>query len=86
MVLSFMVLVILTTVATGLPEVFLIRYQIQRQAWAQVDQGSRATQALYAAWQDKVTGLAVLTSQRPTLTDLLAGRGEEAPLTENLRL
>jgi two-component system phosphate regulon sensor histidine kinase PhoR len=85
MVLSFMVLVILTAVATGLPEVFLIRNQIQRQAWAQVDQGSRTTQALYAAWQDKVTGLAVLTSQRPTLTDLLAGKGEEAPLTEYLQ-
>ena len=79
-----MVLVILTAVATGLPDVFLIRNQVQRQAWAQVDQGSRATQALHAAWQDEVTGLATITSQRPTLTDLLSQRGKEAALTEYL--
>jgi two-component system phosphate regulon sensor histidine kinase PhoR len=84
-VFSFVVLVVLTAVATGLPDVFLIRNQIQRQAWAQVDQGSRATQALYAAWQDEVTGLATLTSQRPTLTDLLSRRGEERALTEYLQ-
>jgi len=57
MVLIFIVLVILTAVATGLPEVFLIRNQIQRQTYAQVGQGSRAAQILYAGWQDIVSGL-----------------------------
>ncbi len=85
MVFSFMVLVILTTVATGFPDVFLIHSQIQRQAWAQLDQGSRETQALYATWQDEATGPATINSQRPTSTDLLSQRGEEAALTEYLQ-
>ena len=51
MVLSFVVLVLLTAFAAGLPAILLIRNQIQQQAWAQVDQGSRATQALYTAWE-----------------------------------
>ena len=83
LVLSFMFLVLLTAFAAGLPAILLIRNQIQRQAWAQVDQGSRATQALYTAWESNVTHLATLTSQRPTLRALLV-QDNQADLTQYL--
>jgi hypothetical protein len=81
MVLSFVVLVLLTAFAVGLPAILLIRSQVQRQAWAQVDQGSRATQALYAARESNVTHLATLTGDRPTLHALLA-QGNQTELTQ----
>lgn len=71
MILSFVVLVILTAFAVGLPAIWLIRDQLERQAWAQVEQGRRATQALYEARHGEMRGLATLTAQRPTLQQLL---------------
>jgi PAS domain S-box-containing protein len=71
MILSFVVLVLLTAVAIGLPAIWLIRDQMTRQAWAQVEQGRRATQALYASRQSELIQLATLTAQRPTLRELL---------------
>ncbi|MBN1993041.1 MAG: PAS domain-containing protein [Anaerolineae bacterium] len=70
-ILSFIALVVLTAVAVGLPAIWLIRYQLQRQAWAQVEQGSRAAQALYTARGNELISLATLTAERPTLQKLL---------------
>ncbi len=72
MILSFVALVLLTAVAAGLPAVWLLRQQLDRQAWAQVEQGSLAAQALYDARQSELESLATLTAQRPTLRELLA--------------
>jgi len=77
-VLSFLALILLTTTAVGLPALWLIRSQVERQTWARVDQGSHATEALFAAWQRRITDLAFLTSQRPTLSQLLANEQEDA--------
>jgi PAS domain S-box-containing protein len=77
MILSLIALVLLTAITAGAPAVWLIHDQLKRQAWAQVEQGRRATLALYAARQSDVTDLATLTAQRPTLRDLLAR--EEMP-------
>jgi PAS domain S-box-containing protein len=71
MILSLVALVLLTAVAAGLPALWLLQGQLERQAWAQVDQGSRAAQALYTARQGEVNGLATLAAQRPTLRELL---------------
>jgi PAS domain S-box-containing protein len=84
MILSFVALVLLTAVAAGLPSIWLIRDQLTRRAWAQVEQGRRATQALYEARQSEIRGLATLTAQRPTLRELLAG-GERDALQAYLR-
>ena len=84
LVLSFVVLVLLTALAVGLPAILLIGNQIQRQAWEQVDHGGRATRALYTAWESNVTHLVTLTSHRPTLHTLLA-QGNETELTEYLQ-
>ncbi len=79
MILSFVALVLLTAAAAGLPAIWLIRDQLDRQAWAQVEQGTRAAQALYEARESELAGLAVLTAQRPTLRQLLA-RGDREEL------
>jgi PAS domain S-box-containing protein len=79
MILSSIALVLLTAAAASLPAIWLIRGQLDRQAWAQVDQGSRATLALYAARQSELQALATLTAQRPTLQKLL-GEGERGEL------
>lgn len=77
-ILAFVSLVLLTAIIAGLPALWLIREQQERQAWAQVDQGSRAAQALYTARQNEVAGLATLTAERPTLHALLAQADPEA--------
>ncbi len=84
LVLSFVVLVLVTAIAVGLPAILLIRNQIQQQAWSQVDQGSRATQALYAGWESNVIHLATLTGHRPTLHSLLA-QGNQEELSQYLQ-
>lgn len=71
LLLSFIALVLLSAAAIGLPAIWLLGDQLNRQAWAQVEQGSRAAQALYAAQQNEVAGLAVLTAQRPSLRELV---------------
>ena len=84
MILGFVVLVLLTAIAVGAPAVWLLRNQIERQAWAQVEQGYRSAQALHEARQGEMAQLATLTAQRPTLHDLLA-QGDQASLQSYLR-
>jgi len=84
MILSFIALVLLTAAAAGLPAIWLIRGQLERQAWAQVEQGSRAAQALYAARKSELANLATLTAQRPTLHRLLT-QADQAALSNYLR-
>lgn len=84
MVLSFAALVLLTAAAVGFPAIILIRNQIERQAWAQVNQGIQATQALYTATQSNIDDLAMLTAQRPTLKQLLT-QGDMGLLSEYLQ-
>jgi PAS domain S-box-containing protein len=83
MVLSFIALVLVTVMAVGVPGIWLIQEQMERQAWSQVAQASRASEALYAARRQEVADLAVLTAQRPTLRELVT-RGEQQPLSSYL--
>ncbi|MGD2206302.1 MAG: ATP-binding protein [Anaerolineae bacterium] len=83
MILSFGALVLLTAAAAGLPAIWLIRGQLGRQAWAQVEQGSLVAQALYEAKQNELQSLATLTAQRPTLRELMA-QGEQERLSAYL--
>lgn len=83
-VLSFLALILLTTTAVGLPAVLLIRSQANRQTWARLDQGRQTTAALYSAWQIRIEDLALLTSQRPTLIQLIHA-GQEVDLADYLQ-
>ena len=64
-------LVLLMAVATGVPAVWLLRDQFDRQAVSQLEQGSRAAEALYGAQQAELQGLALLVAERPTLNRLM---------------
>lgn len=85
LILSFVGLALLINVSVGLPALWLIRGQLERQAWTQVTQGRQATQALYAARQAETHNLVLLTAQRPTLRSLLASTDRGA-LTDYLRI
>jgi signal transduction histidine kinase len=71
LMLSLAALALLSALAVGLPAIWLVRSQLQSQAWAQVQQGLQATSALYEAQQNELAGLATLTAERPTLARLL---------------
>jgi signal transduction histidine kinase len=83
LILSYVVVVLLTAIAVGLPAIFLIQDQLERQAWSQVSQGYRASEALYAAQERELANLAVLTAQRPTLQSLL-NAGDASALADYL--
>jgi PAS domain S-box-containing protein len=65
-------LVLLTAIAAGVPALWLLHDQLQRQAHNQVEQGRLAARSLYEARQSELASLATLTAQRPTLLQLLA--------------
>ncbi len=71
LVVSFVLVAGLIALAIGAPALWLINRQFERQARAQLGQGLAASQALYAAAEAEVRGLANLTAQRPTLRDLV---------------
>jgi len=83
MILSFLFAVILTAALVGLPAIWLIRQQLDQQAWSQVEQGQRAVRSLYAAMQDQMQDHARLTAQRPTLQRLVE-QGDVEGLQEYL--
>ena len=80
LMLSLAGLALLSVLIVGLPAVWLVRGQLQSQAWAQVQQGQQASRALYDAQQNELAGLATLTAQRPTLAALLRAGDAEALL------
>lgn len=77
-VAGFVLLVILTAGAVGLPAIWIIRSQLDQQAWLLLEQGSHTTQALYAARKSEMTTLAILTTQRPTLRRLVTANDQAA--------
>jgi two-component system phosphate regulon sensor histidine kinase PhoR len=67
---GFVALIILTTLSAGVPTFWLTRTQLERQAWAQVDNAQSATQSLLEAEQNRVENQLVLFTERPTLQQL----------------
>ncbi|TET37838.1 MAG: PAS domain-containing protein [Anaerolineales bacterium] len=78
MIFSAIVLVLLTAAVASLPAIWLISRQLDRQAWAQLDQGRPTTQALYTARETELISLATLMAQRPTLHELLLKKDLDA--------
>lgn len=71
MTLMTVSLIILTVGAIGAPAIWLLRQQLNRQAWALVEQGGQTIQASLAANLSDLSNLAILSAQRPTLRQLL---------------
>jgi len=72
MIIAFIAIVILTSATVGVPAIWLLQNQIDRQAWSQVEQGQRVTITLYTSQYNEILNLATLTAQRPTLQKLLS--------------
>src|SRR3990170_3103700 len=78
LILSFFGVVILTAITIGLPAIGLIRAQLERQAWSQVERGRLATKAVYSAQLSHILDHANLAAQRPTFQQLLAQENRPA--------
>lgn len=82
-VAALVVLIILASLAIGIPAIWLIREQLDQLAWTLVSQASQTTQATLAARQSELINLAILTAQRPTLLEL-AQSGDRSQLSSYL--
>ncbi len=71
-ILSVLLAVVAAALVAGVPTIWLIRRQLDQQAWAQVENGLKAARSLYNSRQRHMSDLARLTARRPTLNALLA--------------
>jgi len=87
-VILIIVIISLTTCTIGIPAIWLIRGQLDRQAWELVNQGNQTVKALMDARYNELSNLAILTAQRPTLSTLLELDDSERlnPYLDTLRL
>ncbi|MCZ7552628.1 MAG: ATP-binding protein [Anaerolineales bacterium] len=85
MVATLVLLVIVTASAVGLPAIWLIHKQLDEQAWALVESGSRSALVLMAEDRENLENLALLTAQRPTLARLVRA-GDLQPLGDYLQI
>jgi two-component system phosphate regulon sensor histidine kinase PhoR len=77
-------IIVITTLAAGVPAYILIRSELDKQAWARISDGGRVTMALLEAEKMRLENLAVLLAQRPTLQELARGSDMDA-LNQYLR-
>lgn len=75
---GLLLLVLATTLSAGLPAYWLTSTQLQAQAWAGVSGAEAATDSLLQAARTRLSDMALLFAERPTLRLLLAeGTGDE---------
>jgi len=67
LIIAFVVAIIITTIVAGLPAYWLIRDELEHQAWERLGNAERVTLSLFEAEKSNLSSLATLTSQRPTL-------------------
>ena len=65
--LAFVIVIIATTIAAGVPAYLIIRSELEQQSWARLADGVQITRTLLRNEQDRLLDLGNLTSQRPTL-------------------
>jgi PAS domain S-box-containing protein len=88
LVLSLILLIVLATIGTGVPAIFIIRDQLDRQARIVVDQGVTTTQTIYETKEEILANVAILIAQRPTLHRYInegVGETEFAAYMETIR-
>ncbi len=83
LILAFVVVIMVTTLAAGIPAYLFIRNELDLQVWARVKDGSRVTQTLLRAEESRLSSLAALTAERPTLKAILQ-QGDATALAEYL--
>ena len=83
-IISSILLVILTATIAVLPVLWIIREQLDHQAWSQIEQGYNAAQSLYKAKEHRLESFAALSAQNPTLAELMEN-GDTSALVEYLQ-
>ncbi|HSV86879.1 MAG TPA: histidine kinase dimerization/phospho-acceptor domain-containing protein, partial [Levilinea sp.] len=80
-------LIILTALAVGIPALWMLRDQLERQSWALAEQGRQTSQVILAKRRSDLESLAILTAQRLSLRGLIGGldRPGLEPYLESLR-
>ena len=81
---SSIILVLLTAAIAGLPALWIIRDQLDHQAWTQIEQGYSAAKSLYDSRKSQIAGFANLIAQRPVLAEMLQ-QGDTPALESYLR-
>jgi len=76
--LAFVAIIVITTLAAGVPAYLLIRSELENQAWIRVSDGGRVTTALLKTEKTRLENLAALLVQRPTLKELALQRDTDA--------
>lgn len=83
LILASVIIILITTIAAGVPAFWIINAELENQAWERLEDGETATQAFLQAEQERVLNLATLAAQRPRLQDLLLS-GDSAALSTYL--
>ncbi|MGW8251651.1 MAG: PAS domain S-box protein, partial [Anaerolineales bacterium] len=83
-IISTVLLVVLTAAAVGLPALWIIRQQLDHQAWSQIEQGYNAALSLYQARERDLNSAATLIAQRARLSELLVS-GDVNEMVDYLR-
>jgi two-component system phosphate regulon sensor histidine kinase PhoR len=76
--LAFVAIIIVTTLAAGVPAYISIRAELEKQAWTRVLDSGRVTMALLETEKVRLENLAVLVAQCPTLQNLAQQRDIDA--------
>lgn len=71
LVTAFLLAILITSIAVGLPAYWITRGELRNQAWDRVQGGLQTTRALLDAEGERLGNLAALASERPTLRALL---------------
>ena len=68
---TFVIIILVATLTAGALAYWLTQTELEKQAWARLEDGQRVTEALFAADRLRLENLVALTAQRPTLQQLL---------------
>lgn len=82
---SLLILVLMTALAVGLPAIWLMKGQLDQQAWSLIEQGQSTAVSLYEKRYLELQNYAILTAQRPTLSRLLE-TGDTSTLRDYLAI
>lgn len=71
LIAGFVTLIIACTISAGVPAYWLMRNQLERQTWANVENTRQATASLFQAEQSRLSDLVTIFAERPTLRRLV---------------
>lgn len=75
---AFVAIIFSTTLAVGLPAYWIVRDELDQQAWARVEDAQRLTLVSLETRHERLDNLAILAAQRPSLQELLTGEDTTA--------